>query len=300
MQLNDSPITTHTFEGIEFFLKRDDLLHPQFSGNKARKFMSLLQNEQPQIKTVISYGSPQANSLYSLAALCALKSWTLEFYVDRIPNWLRDKPMGNYRGALELGAKIIAVNNQTSHPTQFIQHIRCPDSSCIVLEEGGREQQAQIGIKELAEEIRGWVYSQANKNVVVALPSGTGTTSAYLEHFLKPHKIDVITCPCVGGRDYLVEQIRSLEIQCLPQILQLKNKHHFGKLYYNDYKIWAALLEQTQVEFDLLYDPMMWQCLLDWYPRNADKSVLYIHQGGVLGNESMLPRYLRKFGSFKP
>ena len=70
MQLNHSPITKHKFEGIEFFLKRDDMLHPQFSGNKARKFMYLLQNEQPQIKTLISYGSPQANSLYSLAALC--------------------------------------------------------------------------------------------------------------------------------------------------------------------------------------------------------------------------------------
>ena len=66
MQLNNSPITKHKFEDIEFFLKRDDLLHPQFSGNKARKFMHLLQSEQPKIKTLISYGSPQANSFIHL------------------------------------------------------------------------------------------------------------------------------------------------------------------------------------------------------------------------------------------
>ena len=131
---------------------------------------------------------------------------------------------------------------------------------------------------------------------VVALPSGTGTTSAYLQSFLKPYGIKVITCPCVGGKDYLIDQIQSLDVEHHPNILQLDSKHHFGKLYHNDYLIWQALLEQTQVEFDLLYDPMMWQCLLNWHPNNSDKTILYIHQGGVLGNESMLPRYQRKFG----
>ncbi len=28
---------------------------------------------------------------------------------------------------------------------------------------------------------------------------------------------------------------------------------------------------------------------------NPDINVLYVHQGGILGNETMLPRYLRKF-----
>ena len=296
MKLNNSPITKHKFEDIEFFLKRDDMLHPQFSGNKARKFMYLLQSEQPQIKTLISYGSPQANSLYSLAALCKLKGWDLEYYVDRIPDWLRDKPIGNYGGALKLGAKVIAVHDTSLHPVDFIQTIRCPDSSCLVIEEGGREQDAQFGVKGLADEIVSWGQSQKSMDFVVALPSGTGTTSAYLQSFLKPYGIKVITCPCVGGKDYLIDQIQSLNIDSLPQILQLGNKHHFGKLYRNDYQIWLALLEQTQVEFDLLYDPMMWQCLLNWHPDNIDKTILYIHQGGVLGNESMLPRYQRKFG----
>ncbi|GLT19297.1 1-aminocyclopropane-1-carboxylate deaminase [Vibrio zhanjiangensis] len=295
MKLSHSPITKHTFAHIEFYLKRDDLLHPQFSGNKARKFMFLLQSELPKINTIISYGSPQANSLYSLAALCKLKGWTLEYYVERIPDWLRDKPIGNFGGALKLGAKVIAVHDKSPHPLDFIQTVRNPDSSCLVIEEGGRERDAQHGIKGLADEIVGWGQSQKSNDFVVVLPSGTGTTSAYLQHFLKPYGIEVITCPCVGGKDYLINQIQSLNIQTLPQILQLNNKHHFGKLYHNDYQTWKALLEQTQVEFDLLYDPMMWQCLVDWHSHNRDKTILYIHQGGLLGNESMLPRYQRKF-----
>jgi 1-aminocyclopropane-1-carboxylate deaminase/D-cysteine desulfhydrase-like pyridoxal-dependent ACC family enzyme len=50
------------------------------------------------------------------------------------------------------------------------------------------------------------------------------------------------------------------------------------------------------VEFDLLYDPLGWRVLLE-HIGLFESPVLYIHQGGVLGNKSMLPRYQRKFPS---
>jgi 1-aminocyclopropane-1-carboxylate deaminase/D-cysteine desulfhydrase-like pyridoxal-dependent ACC family enzyme len=76
--------------------------------------------------------------------------------------------------------------------------------------------------------------------------------------------------------------------------LTLEKKHHFGKLYKDNYKIWLKLQQQTGVEFDLLYDPLGWRVLLE-HIGLFESPVLYIHQGGVLGNESMLPRYRRKF-----
>jgi len=77
-------------------------------------------------------------------------------------------------------------------------------------------------------------------------------------------------------------------------ILSLEKKHHFAKLYKENYKIWLKLQQQTGVEFDLLYDPLGWRVLLA-HPEVFSKPTLYIHQGGVLGNESMLPRYKRKY-----
>ncbi len=50
MKIENSPVTQHDFNGTRFYLKRDDLLHPQFSGNKARKFMGLLESEFPKHK----------------------------------------------------------------------------------------------------------------------------------------------------------------------------------------------------------------------------------------------------------
>jgi len=296
MKLTNTPITQHQFDGIPFYLKRDDQIHSHFSGNKARKFMAILQQDYPDIETLISYGSAQANSLFSLSSLAKIKGWKFEFYVDHLPQWLVKKPIGNYRGALELGAKIIATNDYQLHPQTYIEQVRQPDSRCLVIPEGGRSTTSRMGIEQLGREILSWTRYEPHKQFVVALPAGTGTTALYLHKFLKPHSIAVLTCPCVGGKEYLVKQFRQLGEQDFPEILDLDYKHHFGKLYQQDYQIWQQLLAETDVEFDLLYDPMMWQCLQSWYKHNQDKTIIYVHQGGILGNESMLPRYERKYG----
>lgn len=294
MKLESSPVTQHHFRDFMFYLKRDDQLHQHFSGNKARKFMQLLREDQPGIDTLISYGSIQANSLYSLAALCRIKKWKLEFYVHRIPEWLKQNPSGNYRGAMELGADIIECRD--IHPLQFIEQVRKPDSNCLLVPEGGRAQLSESGLKDLAQEILQWTRFRSDREFVVALPSGTGTTALYLHKHLMRHNIPVMTCACVGGKAYLKKQWKELGEADTPAILQADYKHHFGKLYESEYRLWQELHDSTLVEFDLLYDPYMWQCLIPWLENNSGKELLYLHQGGILGNETMLPRYQRKFG----
>ncbi len=297
MKLAQSPITEHLFNGHRFYLKRDDQLHTQFSGNKARKFMALLELDAPEITTLIGYGSAQANSLYSMSALAQIRGWELEFYVDHIPNWLKQNPIGNYRGALELGAQVIETRPISKlHPQQYITEIRQPDDQCIFVPEGGRCSMAESGVKQLALELLEWTRMQPKQEWTVALPAGTGTTALYLHKTLHPHGINVITCPCVGGKEYLTEQFNELGESNHPEILTLDSKHHFGHLYQQDYEVWEQLLDQTHVEFDLLYDPLMWRCLEPWLNSDTKTSLIYIHQGGLLGNESMLPRYQRQFG----
>lgn len=304
MKIENSPVTQHQFNGVDFYLKRDDQLHPQFSGNKARKFMGLLEGDFPNITTLIGYGSPQANSLYSLAALATLKEWHLDFYVDHIPSFLKENPKGNYRAALDLGANIIALNSLESakqddgsvlSSLDYIQHIRHPKEHELFVPEGGRCGLAERGVNQLAQELIIWKEEQALTSLTVALPSGTGTTALFLHKHLKAHDIKVITCACVGGNQYLTDQFLELGETDHPEILTPTKKHHFGKLYRHDYDIWKQLHDQTNVEFELLYDPLMWRCLVDWLPNNPNTTLLYIHQGGLLGNESMLPRYIRKY-----
>jgi 1-aminocyclopropane-1-carboxylate deaminase/D-cysteine desulfhydrase-like pyridoxal-dependent ACC family enzyme len=96
--------------------------------------------------------------------------------------------------------------------------------------------------------------------------------------------------------DYLQKQFAMLEPngQSHPRILDLPRKYHFGKLYREFYEIWIELRHETGVEFDLLYDPKGWMTLMA-HRDQLSEDVMYIHQGGILGNDSMLPRYTRKY-----
>jgi len=307
MKIANSPVTRHSFNGVDFFLKRDDLLHPQFAGNKARKLMSLLTGDFPGVKRVIGHGSAQANSLYSLAALCSLRGWKLTFYVDHIADYLKQNPAGNYLGALELGAEIVDLSEQENrhglHAKEYIDRHHSPQEDTLLVPEGGWCSLAEQGVKQLANEILEWQAAlnlpkeECQQALTIALPSGTGTTALYLQKHLAEAGIEVLTCACVADKAYLTQQFNELDSKApKPTILSGDQKHHFGKLYRQEYQIWQDLKQQAGVEFELLYDPYMWLCLQEWLPQNRDKTLLYIHQGGVMGNPSMQGRYRRKFG----
>ncbi|SFV68793.1 pyridoxal phosphate-dependent deaminase, putative [hydrothermal vent metagenome] len=287
MYLN-SPVEKISFEGHPFYLKRDDLLHSDFSGNKARKLHYFLENDFPDISKIVSYGSAQSNAMYSLSVLAQIRGWEFEYYVDHIAEYLKENPHGNYKAALDNGMQI-SVGRDAHTPTKNI----------LFIEEGGRQKEAEYGIKILAQEIIDWQKENKLDELNIFLPSGTGTTALYLQKTfvgMGATRPTVYTCPCVGDSAYLKKQFFELEEdeKYHPTILSLDKKHHFGKLYRENYKIWLKLQQQTGVVFDLLYDPLGWRTLTA-HPEVLSKPILYIHQGGVLGNESMLPRYERKY-----
>lgn len=304
MKLAQSPVDKILFDQHCIFVKRDDLLHPAFSGNKARKFSYFLDNEFAGVNTLIGYGSAQANSLYSMSALAKIKGWRLRFYVDHIASYLVENPIGNYRAALENGAEIIDLSHCQDRDNRdrltYIQECVLPGhSDLLFVPEGGRCLYAEHGVRQLAVEIIQWKRQQALSALSVFLPSGTGTTALFLQKSfveLEP-SIRVYTCAVVGGDDYLRKQFNELAPNNTyhPVILSSKKRYHFGKLYAEFYQIWRQL-EETGIEFELLYDPLGWLVLKEHLMVNPNEKVLYLHQGGLLGNQSMLPRYKRKFG----
>jgi len=122
----------------------------------------------------------------------------------------------------------------------------------------------------------------------LATPAGTGTTALFLALALPEYTI--YTTPCVGDAAYLKEQMTALHT--IPKnlvILEPKKKYHFAKPYKEFLEIYEKL-QEAGIVFDLLYAPAMWQALLE----QTDETILYIHSGGVSGNESMLARYAKK------
>lgn len=283
MNYTNSPIQKITFNNQKYFVKRDDLLNPDFSGNKARKFYYYLINDFPNIKKIVSFGSAQSNAMYSLSVLCKLKGLKFDYYVDHIASYLKENPLGNYKYALENKMNII----ENELPTYF-------DEETLFISEGGALKEASLGIEILANEIKTWAIENKIENLKIFLPSGTGTTALYLQKYLP---FEVLTCACVGDEDYLKKQFLVLEKDNHPTIIQREKKYHFGKLYKEFYEIHKELKKQTTIEFDFLYDNLGWICFEKYRNSLNDKNniFLYIHQGGLIGNISMLERYKFKY-----
>lgn len=214
MNYTNSLIEKINFNNCEYFIKRDDLLHKDFSGNKARKFYYYLINDFPNIKKVVSHGSSQSNAMYSLSVLCKIKNWEFDYYVDHTASFLKENPVGNYKYAIENGMNII----EEKLPDSF-------DDKTLFISEGGAIKEASFGIEILASEIKTWVEQNNIKNLKIFLPSGTGTTALYLQKFLP---FEVLTCACVGDDEYLKKQFNELEKNNHPTIIKSEKKYHFG------------------------------------------------------------------------
>ena len=107
MKFTNSKTSEIFLNNQRYFVKRDDLLHSDFSGNKARKFYYFLKNDLQGIEKIISHGSNQSNAMYSLSVLCKLKNLKFDYYVSHLPSFLKENPNGNYKEAIKNGMNLI-------------------------------------------------------------------------------------------------------------------------------------------------------------------------------------------------
>lgn len=60
-------------DGLQVWIKRDDLMHPYISGNKGRKLQGYLERAQAEgIQHIVTCGGPYSNHLLATAAACQL------------------------------------------------------------------------------------------------------------------------------------------------------------------------------------------------------------------------------------
>ncbi len=294
--LNDnfavSPVERITFRGRKYFLKRDDLINPWFNGNKARKFDYYINADLSGFKKLASYGGNQSNAMFSLAAFAKIKGLKFDYYGKPLPLFLKKNPVGNYKYALEFGMNYIELPDYES----FFRKMSSPEKTydelgkdTLLIRQGGAEKEAEYGVKKLAEEINEWAKKEGIKDLSVFIQSGTGTTALFLQKHLD---FKVYTTPNIGTSDYLLKQFALLDDDenNYPLILETEKKYVFGKLYKEFYDVWKEISQENNIEFELLYDPKT-LIALDEHNHKIKGEIMYVHSGGIIGNESMLKRY---------
>lgn len=288
MKFVDSPIDHFEYFGRQIYVKRDDLLHPEFSGNKARKLAYFLMEEFAEITTLVSYGGTQSNLMYSLSALAKLRGWQFIYYCYKPSQIALDQIVGNLAGAIANGMQLSIVEHNLDQRIADLQLAK----DTLLVKQGAAEETARFGIMQLAAEIRSWARQFSYARLAVFLPSGTGATALYLQYYL-PEFI-VYTTNCVGDTDYLKQQWDRLDANLTkPQILA-NTKYRFATPHRELWDKYQEISAISYIEFDLVYDPVGWQ-ILSQHLQDISEPILYIHCGGQMGNPTMKQRYKYQF-----
>lgn len=279
-----------------FFVKRDDKLG-ELNGNKARKLAKLLKTPPKRGSTLVSYGSNQSNAMLAISIFAKRHDLCFKYVSRPVCKYLLANPSGNLKLALENGMNLYECDGDLDQRAASLL-----ENKDIFLPQGLSYMDASIGLYQLACELLEHLATFKDKDdFAIYLPAGTGCSAYFLSKYIK---LPVFTLACVGKISYLKKQLYKLDKNADFKnlfFIRPARKWHFAKPYEEFIRLYHELLEKLGFSFELLYDmPALYTLFYTQSELSSylDKGrLIYIHQGGLEGNESMLKRYKYKFSS---
>ena len=278
--------------GVELFIKRDDLLHPVISGNKFRKLKYNLQEaKQLGYSKLLTFGGAFSNHIVAVAGagnefgfetIGIIRGEELATKIDENPS---------LQLAQSLGMKLFFIPRseyQNKETETFLAHLKKQFGLFYLLPEGGTNMLAIQGCKEIIGE-----DEKAFTHICCAVGTG-GTISGIIEGAYEHQKI--IGFSALKG-DFLSDVIRKFVTKTN---WELETKNHFGGYG----KVSDALIsfmndfyEQTQIPLDPIYTGKMVFGVLEKIKNNefpSNAKILLIHSGGLQGIKGMNQKLKRK------
>lgn len=272
--------------GVEVSVKRLDLNHPVYGGNKLLKLWPLFSRDKDELKSrgVISMGGPHSNHLFSLAGLCHELKVPLTvivrgerplaptYVIRQLEKWgteLRFVSRDEFRDWRENGASMAS---------------RVSDA--IWLPEGGGDGKTNDAFKNLMEE---WYEQGLRKEDHLVLASGTGGTLAGLvPHIEKGQHILLINAVpnfpvTINLEKWCGEKLSGLNIE----ILETSGLGRFGTVTDDLVKFAWNWQSENRIPLDPIYTARIfftiWQLLKDQRGTFSGKRLSVLHTGGMAG-----------------
>ena len=283
---------------VTVVIKREDLLHPEVSGNKFRKLKyNLIQAKAEGYSTVLTYGGAYSNHIAATAAAGHL------FGINTI-GIIRGNELGNdlektlsQNPTLKLAHKygmqfkfVSRSDYRLKKENSFLASLHKEFGPFYNVPEGGTNALAVKGCEEILKP-EDTVFD------FVCVAAGTGGTISGLINSSKPSQ-KVLGFPALKG-DFLKNDIK--ELIRPKDNWQLICDYHFGGYakiskelvtFINNFKT------ETGLPLDAVYTGKMLFGLADLIKKDFFKKgakILVIHSGGLQGNKGMNVLLKRKY-----
>jgi 1-aminocyclopropane-1-carboxylate deaminase len=277
------------FKNVRLLVKRDDLIHPEVSGNKWRKLKYNIELVQFKKKDgILTFGGAYSNHLLATAAACneaSLKSIGIvrgeELNADSNENLKRCSELG-----MEL--KFVSREEYDSRDEVFTQESWKEEYPFYLLvPEGGSNYYGIVGCQEIWKEL-------PDKIDYLFVAQGTTATSCGLLMGLKETtRLHVV--PVLKGFDSKGEMRKQLvpfliDEETMQEYLNRVEVH--SEAHFGGYGKWnqelVDFILNCEKEFDLpldkIYTGKAFYALMDWLMKQdfqSPQTVVFLHTGGL-------------------
>jgi len=278
---------------IRLFIKRDDLLHPEISGNKIRKLKyNLIHAKNEGYKTLLTFGGAYSNHIYAVAAAG-------EVYGFNTIGIIRGERYENLNPTLTFatskGMHLHYVPRSTyseKYTDEFIHTLKEKFGKFYLVPEGGTNSLALKGCKEIVEDID-IVYD------IIATCCGTGGTIGGIIAGLNGRNY-AIGFPVLKGGGFLKQEIMNHIRKYNDQVYlnwHLELDYHFGGYakyttplvrFINEFR------RDNNIPLDPVYTGKMMFGIFDMIQKDRierGKTILAIHTGGLQGIDGFNERF---------
>lgn len=267
--------------GISLSVKREDLIHPEISGNKWRKLKYNLKSASEKgIETVITFGGAFSNHIYATAAAC--KASGLRSIGIIRGEYDSQNPTTQFAKQCGMELRFVARNQyRDKENSPSIKSIIDEYPNHILIPEGGSNELARKGLLDLSNEI-----NESHHNIIM-VSAGTGATAAGILQNLNSDKVLWVFSSLKS--DYLKAEILKETPHDKHHQLKFFDKYHcggYGKTPKELVSFINAFKEETCIPLDPIYNGKLVRGFYDIVAEEkADntQSYLWIHTGGLQG-----------------
>ncbi len=280
--------------GVQLYVKRDDLIHPEFGGNKWRKLKyNLIYARENQFNTLLTFGGAWSNHIYATAAAG-------KYFGFKTIGIIRGEAHSPLNATLSFAKScgmqlhyITRTEYRQKNQAFFIQQLKQQFGKFHLLPEGGSNALAVNGCEEIIQEINNEIDTPFD---VICCASGTGATLAGLIAAIeaKPGEKQpwALGFSALKGGNFLNSEVKNfLQGKKVHSNWRIEEHFHFGGYAkVNDELLHFMKQFQTQYGFalDAVYTGKMFYGLFNLIQNKTFErgtTIIALHSGGLQGNK---------------
>ncbi|SKB72172.1 1-aminocyclopropane-1-carboxylate deaminase/D-cysteine desulfhydrase, PLP-dependent ACC family [Soonwooa buanensis] len=266
------------FNGVELWIKREDLIHPDISGNKYWKLFYNVKyylDQNPSNAKLITFGGAFSNHIAAVAALG--KSLNISNLGIIRGEELKDKIYDNptLHQAFNNGMEFNFVSRESYRDKSFLnQTLKQNFPEALIIPEGGSNNLAVEGVQ--------WMLNEHTKDFdYLCTAVGTGGTIAGISKVAEPHQ-KVIGIKVVQD-DSLENLVKNWSGQSNFELLNALEAR-YGKITDDNIRFINDFYKRYQIPLDPIYTGKMMQKLIQLIDDNyfeKGTKILAFHTGGL-------------------